>query len=153
MGTRASRVPLRASQRAAEPFRLVAAFDGAIDRRHTCDGPGVAPPLQWTRPPPGTTSLALLVTDLDAGGFAHWVVYDVPADARDLSGGREGVNDFGHMGYGGPCPPSGRHRYRFSLYALDRPTGLPAGADAREVRRAVDRRTLARADLVAAYAR
>lgn len=107
-----------------------------IPRRHTCDGDDVSPPLSWEDPPEGTRSFALIVEDPDAPDperpetvFAHWVVYGVPPEAGGLeegasSGGLpgaavEGQNDFGRVGWGGPCPPVGRHRYFHRLYALD----------------------------------
>jgi Raf kinase inhibitor-like YbhB/YbcL family protein len=111
--------------------------DGAdIPVRHTCDGENRSPHLAWTDPPDGTRSLALVVDDPDApsGTFTHWLLFDIPADTRELgenvSGGGSGVlggvsgrNSFGNIGYGGPCPPPGDppHRYRFTLYALDVP--------------------------------
>jgi len=98
----------------------------------TCDGANRSPPLQWTDPPAGTRSFALIVDDPDApnGIFRHWGVYDLPKDLRQLDAGagnqerencRQARNDFGKIGYGGPCPPRGRgpHRYRFHLLALD----------------------------------
>lgn len=103
-----------------------------IPREYTCDGPDRSPPLQWTDPPEGTQSFALFVDDPDAphGIFRHWGVYDLPANRRELRVGegnqevpdfRQATNDFGKIGYGGPCPPrgSGPHRYRFHLLALD----------------------------------
>jgi Raf kinase inhibitor-like YbhB/YbcL family protein len=96
---------------------------GAIPARYTCDGPGVSPPLRWTAPPPRTRSLALLVTDLDAGGFVHWRATGIPPHAGGVRAGErlphEGVNGFGGRGWGGPCPPGGTHRYLFVLSALD----------------------------------
>src|SRR5574338_1453795 len=95
-----------------------------IPKQFTCDGEDQPPPLQWTAPPPGTKSLALVVDDPDAPGgvFRHWGVYDIPASARSPDGPfQQSINDFGKRGYGGPCPPKGRgaHRYQFKLYALD----------------------------------
>jgi hypothetical protein len=109
---------------------------GAIPAKHTCQGDETAPPLAWSDPPAGTKSLALIVDDPDAPDprapkttWVHWVLYNLPATARALPegatagnlppGAREGVNDFGRNGYGGPCPPIGRHRYFHKLYALD----------------------------------
>ena len=108
----------------------------AIPSRFTCDGSNVSPPLSWSGLPAGTKSLALVVTDPDAPDpkapkttWVHWVLYDLPADATGLReaiaskglppGALEGTNDFGRTGYGGPCPPIGRHRYVHTLYALD----------------------------------
>ena len=113
---------------------------GAIPRVHTCEGKDTAPPLAWSGIPDGTKSLALVVHDPDAPDpkapkmdYVHWVLYNLPPTARGLSEGvtardlptgtREGVNDWKRAGYGGPCPPTGRHRYFFELHALD--TTLP----------------------------
>lgn len=114
------------------------AFDAgaSIPVIHTCDGKNISPPLNWSGLPPGTRSLALVVDDPDAPDpaaprrtWVHWVLYNIPAGAaglppavraRDLpAGSREGVNDWEEAGYGGPCPPIGRHRYIHKLYALD----------------------------------
>ena len=99
-----------------------------IPARHTCDGRDVSPPLAWVEPAPGTQSFALISDDPDAPGktWVHWVVYNLPASARSLpegvpadaqlpDGARQGLTDFGRIGYGGPCPPSGTHRYFFKM--------------------------------------
>lgn len=113
---------------------------GAIPAVYTCEGKDLSPPLSWSGVPAGTKSLALIVDDPDAPDpaqprmtWVHWVLYDLPATASALpeavasaalpSGTREGLNDWGRTGYGGPCPPIGRHRYFHKLYALD--TVLP----------------------------
>ena len=118
------------------PFK----HDGAIPARHTCDGPNVSPQLDWTGVPSGTKSLALIVDDPDAPDpaapkmtWVHWVLYNIPAGTGGLTEGiaenelpegtLQGVNDWHRTGYGGPCPPVGKHRYFFKLYALD--TMLP----------------------------
>ncbi len=102
-----------------------------IPRRFTCDGQGTPPPLAWTAPPKGTRSFALRMYDPDARGFVHWLAWGIPAAARAVEGAREGTNDFGRRGYGGPCPPPGTtHRYVFVLYALARPLRLATGARA-----------------------
>src|SRR5438128_2167054 len=104
-----------------------------IPRKHTGDGSDVSPPLEWSDVPEGTKSLALICDDPDAprGTWVHWVVFNIPAERKDLpeaqpprgslpSGARQGKNDFGKLGYGGPAPPPGKpHRYMFKLYALD----------------------------------
>jgi len=139
----------------------------AIPRRFTCDGEDLSPPLAWSEPPEGTRAFALVVDDPDAPGgtFTHWLVYDLPADARSLpegvpaeselpGGGRQGENDFGRTGYGGPCPPRGeQHRYRFAVYALDAPLGLPPGAGRGEVLEAIAGHALARGMLTGTYRR
>src|SRR6266542_1822724 len=102
-----------------------------IPRKHTCDGADQSPLLAWTEPPSGTQSFALIAHDPDApnGDFTHWVLFDIPTEATEIPQGAApaelgvpGLNDFGNEGYGGPCPPPGhgRHRYYFTLSALDR---------------------------------
>jgi Raf kinase inhibitor-like YbhB/YbcL family protein len=110
--------------------------EGAIPAKHTCQGDETAPPLAWSGAPAGTQSFALIADDPDAPDpraprttWVHWVLYNLPATASALPEGatatdlppgtREGINDFRQPGYGGPCPPIGRHRYFFKLYALD----------------------------------
>jgi Raf kinase inhibitor-like YbhB/YbcL family protein len=109
---------------------------GAMATRYTCEGQNIAPPLQWTGIPDGTRSLALIMDDPDAPDpaapkmtYVHWVLYNLPPDSTGLpegvasknlpAGTLEGVNDWRRTGYGGPCPPIGRHRYFHKLYALD----------------------------------
>jgi Raf kinase inhibitor-like YbhB/YbcL family protein len=109
---------------------------GAIPRQYTCDGDDISPPLVWSEAPAGTKSFALIVDDPDAPDpaapkmtWVHWVLYNIPANASSLQAGidphklpagtREGMNDWRKTGYGGPCPPIGRHRYFHRLYALD----------------------------------
>jgi Raf kinase inhibitor-like YbhB/YbcL family protein len=113
---------------------------GEIPVRHTCEGEDVSPPLAWSGAPAGTRGLALVVDDPDAPDpaaprtvWVHWLLYDVPAAAAGLpeavardrlpAGTKEGLNDWKRAGWGGPCPPIGRHRYFFRLYALDAPLG------------------------------
>jgi Raf kinase inhibitor-like YbhB/YbcL family protein len=116
--------------------------------------------LAWSGAPDGTAAFALLVDDPDARGFVHWVAFDVPSDqaslVEDASGkGRfaEGRNDFGRIGWGGPCPPSGSHRYVFELLALDRRLGLPEGSSAQEVRQAIAGHALGSTRLTGTYRR
>ena len=109
--------------------------------RFGCDGHNVAPVLHWTGVPPGTTSLALTMTDHDApvaGGFHHWVVYNIPVNAGMLDGSSrftQGINSFGFAGYGGPCPPADGqiHHYVFTLYALTATVLLKAGLSYEEL--------------------
>ena len=138
-----------------------------IPRRHTCEGEDVSPPLAWSDPPPGTQSFALIVDDPDAPDpkapkrtWVHWVVYDLPADARSLvegagpslpSGARAGKNDFGRAEWGGPCPPIGRHRYFHKLYALDTRLGDLGAATKAALERAMEGHVLGRAELVGTY--
>jgi Raf kinase inhibitor-like YbhB/YbcL family protein len=100
-----------------------------IPRRYTCDGVDLSPPLHWSTPPARTRSLAIQVIDLDAHRLRHWLAWGLPATTHMLAAGQhpphQAINSFGDLGYGGPCPPSGRHRYQFDLYALNAPTGPP----------------------------
>jgi len=143
--------------------------DGAaIPVKHTCDGVDASPQLAWSDPPAGTRSFALIADDPDApaGSWVHWVVYNLPAavaelpenvakvEALDLGGARQGRNDFRRPGYGGPCPPPGpAHRYFFTLYALDTPLTLKAGAQRKDVETAMEGHVLGSAQLMAKYAR
>jgi Raf kinase inhibitor-like YbhB/YbcL family protein len=126
----------------------------------------MSPPLQWTSPPIEAKSFALLCDDPDAPGgtWRHWAVYDIPPDethigeglSADARGVKQAINDFGRRGYGGPCPPRGhgRHRYRFTLLALDAPTlGLRDGVRCRDVERAARRHVLDEARLTGVYQR
>jgi hypothetical protein len=138
-----------------------------IPKKFTCDGPDVSPKLAWADSPPKTQSFALIMDDPDApvGTWVHWVLYDLPADAKELSegvakqeqlsnGARQGRNDFGKIGYGGPCPPPGKpHRYFFKLYALDAKLNLKAGATKAEVERAMKGHILAQGELIGKYGR
>jgi Raf kinase inhibitor-like YbhB/YbcL family protein len=141
-----------------------------IPARHTSDGDDVSPPLAWTEPPPGTRSFALVVHDPDAPDprapkrdWVHWVLYDLPPEARSLplgathgslpAGTREGRNDWGETGFRGPSPPVGRHRYYFELSALD--TVLPdlGGPARRDLDAAMKGHVLATATLMGTYAK
>lgn len=138
-----------------------------IPKKFTCDGPDTSPQLAWNAPPAGTQTLALIADDPDApvGTWVHWVLYDLPGTARELSegvpkqeqlssGGRQGKNDFGKIGYGGPCPPPGKpHRYFFKLYALDTKLNFKAGATKADVERAMKGHILAQGELIGRYGR
>jgi Raf kinase inhibitor-like YbhB/YbcL family protein len=134
----------------------------------TCEGEDKAPPLHWEEVPPGTRSLALLVEDPDAPDpqhpqrtWCHWILYNIPPGTRDLPEGagpgilppgvREGLNDWGRPGYGGPCPPIGRHRYVYRLFALD--TVLPElGSPTRaQLLTAIQRHIIAETQLIGTY--
>lgn len=138
----------------------------SIPQRYTCDGANVSPPLNWTGVPEGATSLALVADDPDAPGktWVHWVVFNIPADAGKLpqnlppqptlaNGARHGVSDFGKLGYGGPCPPSGAHRYFFKLYALDASLDLESGATKGQLLEAMKGHVLAQGQLIGTYRR
>ena len=141
--------------------------EGDIPRKHTCDGADVSPALNWSDPPAGTQSFSLIMDDPDAPGrtWVHWVIYNLPAQARELpegvpkeselkDGTRQGRNDFAKPGYGGPCPPRGApHRYYFKLYALDAKLNLPAGAGKAGVESAMKGHILAEAQLMGRYRR
>jgi len=140
---------------------------GEIPTKYTCEGQDVSPTLTWGKPPAGTQSLALIVDDPDApvGVFTHWVLFNLPADSRGLpeamptqaqlpDGSLQGKNDFGKIGYGGPCPPPGRpHRYQFTLYALDQTLDLKAGASKKQVLDAMQGHILAQGRLTGTYQR
>jgi hypothetical protein len=140
--------------------------NGMIPSLYTCDGQDISPDLSWDAPPTGTQSLALIVDDPDAPGqiFVHWVLYDLPPEIHQLpkglpaeptlsGGGVQGKNDFGNLGYGGPCPPSGIHRYFFRLYALDRELELKSGATKAQLEAAINGHIIATAELVGRYSR
>lgn len=141
--------------------------EGEVLKKFTCDGEDVSPELAWSAPPAGTKSFALLVIDPDApsGDFVHWIIYDLPAEKRVLpagapkqgelpDGSRQGKNDFGKAGYGGPCPPGhSPHRYFFNLYALDAKLSLASGATRKQVESAMKGHVLARGELVGKFHR
>lgn len=142
--------------------------DGAaIPAKYTCDARNASPPLRWSGVPAGAKSLALIVDDPDApsGTWVHWVLYDLPASASELpedvaksqyvaGGAKQGLNDFRHLGYGGPCPPHGKpHRYFFKLYALDSLLELKPGVTKKDVESAMEKHLLAQAQLMGTYQR
>jgi Raf kinase inhibitor-like YbhB/YbcL family protein len=138
---------------------------GAIPKKFTCDGPDVSPALSWNEPPAGTQAFALIMDDPDApaGTWVHWVLYDLPSNARSLSegvpkdpelanGARQGRNDFRKIGYGGPCPPRGAtHRYFFKLYALHSKTNLKAGATKADLESTMKGHILGQAELMGRF--
>lgn len=140
---------------------------GDIAKKFTCDGADVSPELSWTDTPSGTQSFALIADDPDApaGTWTHWVLFDLPPDAKNLPEGtpkqpelpnsaRQGRNDFGKDGYNGPCPPPGKpHRYFFKLYALDGKLNLKLGANKEEVERAISGHTMGQAEWMGRYKR
>jgi Raf kinase inhibitor-like YbhB/YbcL family protein len=140
------------------------AANGTLPVQYTCDGDEVSPPLRWSGVPAGTNSLALVVDDPDAprGTWVHWVLYDLPpsadglpegASAQPPSGARDGLNDWRRPGYGGACPPSGRHRYVHTLYALDMVLPDLGSPDKAQLVKAMQGHILAQSQLVATYAR
>lgn len=142
------------------------AHQGKIPTKHTCEGDDISPALAWSGAPPNTKSFVLIVDDPDAPDpkapkmtWVHWVLYNIPASATELpegvtklpDGTRQGHNDWKRTGYGGPCPPIGRHRYFHKLYALD--TVLPdlGRATKADVERAMQGHMLAQAELIGTY--
>ena len=144
--------------------------NGPIPARYTCDDKDISPPLAWSGLPDGTKSLALIVDDPDAPDpaapemtWVHWVLYNIPISTRSLAeniapknlpaGTREGKNDWQRTGYGGPCPPAGRHRYFHKLYALDvefPDLGQPTKTD---LERAMEGHVIERVELIGTYER
>ena len=145
-----------------------AAFEegGAIPSEYTCDGRNVSPPLAWDGVPTGAKTIALIADDPDAprGTWVHWVLFNLPAAEKGLpeaipatetlaSGAKQGKNDFGSAGYGGPCPPAGTHRYFFKLYALDSQLDLQSGATKDQLLKAMQGRVVAEGQLMGRYRR
>ena len=137
-----------------------------IPRGYTCDGANVSPPLEWAGVPKSAKTIAIIAEDPDApsGTFVHWVLFNLPADGLGLientpqtdtlrGGGVQGKNDFGKIGYGGPCPPSGTHRYFFKFYVLDSELALQPGATRADVETAMEGHIVGRAQLMGTYKR
>ena len=141
-----------------------------LPAKYTGDGADLSPPLEWSDPPEGTKSFALVCDDLDAprGAWNHWVLWNVPSDRRALAGGvpkigeppglggtHQGNNSWPRLGWGGPTPPPGTgvHRYVFTLYALDRALDLAPGADKAALVRKMEGHVLAKASLTGTYSR
>ena len=141
--------------------------DGSmIPSEYTCDGRDISPPLAWAGAPEGTAALALICDDPDApaGTWVHWVLYDLPASTESLpaavppdrvlsDGGKQGTNSYRRMGYGGPCPPSGTHRYYLKMYALDSEVGLKPGATKEDLLEAMEGHILGQGQLMGRYKR
>lgn len=133
----------------------------AIPLEYTCDGEDVSPPLAWSGAPDGVASYSLIMDDPDApaGTWVHWVLFDISPQttqlAEDLPAtiGVQGNSSWDRTGYGGPCPPSGEHRYFFKLYALDTTLGLEAGATKEEVLEAMAGHVVAQGELMGTYSR
>jgi Raf kinase inhibitor-like YbhB/YbcL family protein len=142
--------------------------NGSIPTQHTCDGADTSPPLDWSGAPAGTKSFALIVDDPDAPDpkapkmtYVHWVLYDLPPSVTRLgaattkapSGARDGTNDWKRTGYGGPCPPIGRHRYFFKLYALDAVLGDLGTPNKAKLEQTLRNHVLEKAELIGTYER
>lgn len=147
---------------------LSLAFDdnGMIPSEYTCDDADISPPLDWDVVPEGTVSFAIICEDPDApaGTWTHWVIFNLPAGMRGLhgeitdeevldNGAIQGVNDFGRIGYGGPCPPRGTHRYYFKIYALDKKLDLRVGATKKELLEMMQGHVLGEGQLMGRYRR
>ncbi len=139
---------------------------GMIPSRYTCDGNDISPRLAWEGIPDGTKSIALICDDPDApmGTWVHWVIFNIHPEAIELpegvptqkkleNGSIQGTNDFRKIGYGGPCPPGGPHRYYFKLYALDTIIELDAGATKKQLLAAMEGHILAQGQLMGKYTR
>ena len=137
-----------------------------IPRQFTCDGINISPPLEWGKAPAPAKTIAIVAEDPDAPGgtWAHWVAYNLsaenigmvenlPATEKLIAGGFHGKNDFGNLGYGGPCPPSGTHRYVFKVYALDVELPLKPGATKGEVESAMQGHIVAQGEIMGRYKR
>jgi Raf kinase inhibitor-like YbhB/YbcL family protein len=158
--------PVQGQERPALRLHSLSFSDGGrIPRRYTCDGANLSPQLQWQSAPAGTKSLAIIMYDPDALSFIHWLVWNIPPDARELAEGAspqgsmphgfvEGRNDFRSIGYGGPCPPPGNpHHYVFSMYALDVRLDISAGATRRQLNAAMMGHVLDQGQIVGIYQR
>lgn len=138
-----------------------------IPKKFTCDAENVSPSLSWTHAPKGTVSFVLIVDDPDAPTkepWVHWVAYNIPGKMNALKAGQpqkeqlnggilQGKNTSKHIGYDGPCPPSGTHHYHFKLYALNASLMLPAGATKKEVESAMKGHVIGQAELIGLYKR
>jgi len=137
-----------------------------IPSKFTCDGKDISPPLSWSNLPNGSKSIVLIFDDPDApvGTWVHWVIYNIPPDSNNLeenvpkdrelkNGAKQGRNDFGKIGYGGPCPPEGTHRYYFKLYAIDTILDLKTGTNKEKLENAMKGHIIAKAQLIGKYKR
>jgi len=137
-----------------------------IPTLYSCKGRNISPALSWSDAPSGTKSLTLIMDDPDAPGgtWVHWVIYNIPtsaggiqkaapAQAQLADGSLNGSNSWGNLGYGGPCPPSGTHRYFFKLYALDTVLGLPSGANRQKLLSAMQNHILAQGELMGTFSK
>lgn len=142
--------------------------NGKISSRYTCDGANYSPSLSWSDVPDRTQSFVLICDDPDApaGTWVHWVIFNIPRKVRSLPedvprvkklkniGALQGINDFGKIGYGGPCPPSGeKHRYFFKLYAVKNVLYLEPGATKQEVLDAIEGKVIEKSQIIGTYQR
>lgn len=139
----------------------VFAHNDNIPSKYTCDGEDAAPELIISEVPENTKSLVLIVDDPDApmGTWVHWVLYNIPTETTKINaqnltqGTKQGMTDFGRIGWGGPCPPSGTHRYFFKLYAIDKTLDLPEGATKAQVENVIKNHIIEKVELVGLYKR
>jgi Raf kinase inhibitor-like YbhB/YbcL family protein len=132
-----------------------------IPSKYTCDGENISPPLQFSEVPEEAKSLVLICDDPDAPSrvFVHWTLWNIDSETREIGEGRvpaeatQGVTDFGQVGWGGPCPPSGTHRYFFKLYALDTTLEIPYQAKKEDIEKVMKGHVLAQAELIGTYSR
>jgi Raf kinase inhibitor-like YbhB/YbcL family protein len=162
---RPSRLPILIKESSMHLLSPAFQNEGEIPTRFTCEGDNISPELSWQEAPKETESFVLILHDPDAprrNGFTHWILYDIPSsinrlrenvpkEAQLADTGRQGRNDSGEIGYTGPCPPSGRHRYFARLYALREKLNLPVGANATEVQNALQGKVIEQAELMATY--
>lgn len=148
-------------------IRSIAFNDGErIPKKYTCDGEDISPPLIWEDIPEGTVTLALISDDPDAPSktWTHWLIFNIPPELNGLPEGVEkvealengiiqGFNDFGRIGYGGPCPPFGVHRYFFKLYALDTSLDLEPGTSKEELLEAMEGHIIEKTQMIGLYSR
>ena len=135
--------------------------NGPIPVRYTCDGENINPPLLVNDVPLGTQSMVLTIEDPDAerGVWTHWLLWGIPFNTTVINEGTvpmgaiEGMTDFQRPGYGGPCPPSGMHRYFFTLYALDTTIDLPPDTDKQKLKEVIEEHVIDKAELVGTYQR
>ncbi len=135
--------------------------NGNIPKKYTCDGEDINPPLEFVDVPKDAVSLALVADDPDAPSktWIHWIVWNINPETKEIAENEklekavEGVTDFGKPGYGGPCPPSGSHRYFFRIYALDTKLNLDPSSDINQLQPEIDNHTIAKAELMARYSR
>lgn len=139
-------------------MKISSDFSKKIPSKYTCTGENISPPLTISDIPAEAKTLAIIVEDPDAPSktWIHWIAFNIPISSSDMkiteeTEKEEGINDFGEIGYGGPCPPSGVHNYHFNVYAIKEELTLSSGATEKEVREEMDGKILDEAKLVATY--
>lgn len=139
---------------------------GIIPKKYTCDDLDMSPPIEWSNVPEGTKTISIVCDDPDAPmkTWIHWIIFNIPGDVTGLpenvppekeleNGAKQGMNDFHKVGYGGPCPPSGTHRYFFKIYALDITLDLPAGVSKSHLMIAMEGHVISESHLMGTYTR